>query len=354
MEMTKTMTKYLYAALAAALIAPAAGAQSLYMGPDPVGTVSYALPRTVVSLQVEASLEEFYAGPYAKYARKYLGVDAKSEDSSVCRVTAVKMTPYSEADQSRRFSYAPGKDQSVFLALTSQGLVSFGGASEAETQWRFPAPAGGGVSEAGMSRNLTSESATLYKDVSGGADGYSTVAVQQKMVVEKSPETKASEAADMIFRLREKKIDMITGDTDATFAGEALSAAIREIDRLEGEYMALFLGRTESRSQTMTFEVEPAAKTGNQRLVAFRISDEDGLVSADNVSGRPCVLELVPDEVSAASQTADRGASVKSLYYRIPAVCSVRLSDGADVLLQGRIPVYQMGIEGSLPIINTK
>lgn len=348
------MTKCLCAALAAALMVPAAaGAQDLYMGSDPVGTVSYALPRTVVALEVQADLEEFHAGPYAKYARKYLGVDAKSEDSSVCRVTSVKMTPYSEADQSRRFSYAPGKDQSTFLALTSQGLVSFGGASAAETQWRFPASVDGAVSEAGMSRNLTSESATLYKDVSDGADGYSTVAVQQKMVVEKSPETKASEAADMIFRLREKKIDIITGDTDATFSGEALQAAVRELDRLEEEYMALFLGRTVSRPQTMTFEVEPAAKTGTQKIVAFRISDEDGLVSSDNVSGRPCVLELVPDEVSAAS-SAEKGASVKSLYYRIPAVCSARLSDGADVLLQGRIPVYQMGTESSLPIINTK
>lgn len=44
---------------------------------DPVGTVSYALPQTTITIEVEAVREYFYAGPYAKYAQKYLGVDAR-------------------------------------------------------------------------------------------------------------------------------------------------------------------------------------------------------------------------------------------------------------------------------------
>ena len=41
-----------------------------YLGTDPVGTVSYALPQTVIRPEVKAEKESFYAGPYARYAQK--------------------------------------------------------------------------------------------------------------------------------------------------------------------------------------------------------------------------------------------------------------------------------------------
>ena len=37
---------------------------------DPAGYVTYSLPSTVIALEVEAVQENFYAGPYAKYAEK--------------------------------------------------------------------------------------------------------------------------------------------------------------------------------------------------------------------------------------------------------------------------------------------
>ena len=37
-------------------------------------------------------------------------------------------------------------------------------------------------------------------------------------------------------------------------------------------------------------------------------------------------------------------------YYRIPAVCTVKLMDGANLLLQSRMPIYQLGRESSLPV----
>lgn len=323
-------------------------AQELYLGSDPVGTVSYALPQTVISIEVEAQKETFHAGPYAKFAKKYLGIDARQSDGTSCNVVSIKMAPYSEADQGRRFSVTPGKGQDYFLALTTQGLVSFGGAHSAETEWHFSSSdSRGDFSGAGTSSNLTSESATLYKDVRSG-DSYSTVAVQQKMVVEKPLETKASEAADMIFNLREKKMDIITGNTDATYSGEAMASAIKEIDSMEKEYLSLFIGYSDVSDQKMTYDVVPSASAKSQRYIAFRVSDEDGLVSADNVSGKPYILELSAQEITNA--VAGKGASGKVIYYRIPAICTATLSDGINILMQSRIPVYQLGIESSLPI----
>ena len=87
--------------------------------------------------------------------------------------------------------------------------------------------------------------------------------------------------------------------------------------------------------------------------IAFRLSDTAGLVPADNMSGRPVVLELVPQEFMQPQVTAEEVKAVAKpveAYFRIPAICSVKLIDSGNAVLQTRIPVYQLGQESSLPV----
>lgn len=315
---------------------------------DPQGALVYALPMTSVKLEIEASQENFYAGPYAKYAQKYLGIDARQKDAVTFTVTSARMTPSVEADMSARYTVNPGAAMPAFLTLTSQGLVSVSSSASEETVWRFPAAGKADFSGRGVTSNLTSEAATLYRNVKNESS-YNKVAVQQEMVVQKSPDARAKEAAEMIFNLRKKRVQIITGDTDATFSGEALNAAIEEISRLEKEYMSLFTGYSEYSLQKMNYEVVPSKDNENQIYVAFRISDSKGLVPADDLSGKPYLLEFVYEPVAAPAgkQSASGGTLA---HYRVPASCNVRLSDGVNVLLQSRMPVYQLGIESTFPL----
>ncbi len=312
---------------------------------DPMGTVSYALPQTTITLEVEAVRENFYAGPYAKFAQKYLGVDARQEDQQTCTLSAVKMTPVIEADQSNRYFVTPDKNSMSFLSLTSQGLIavndgSFGNGS----QWRFASQAGADFSDKGVSSNLTSEATTLFRGVDGNRVG-----VQQSMVVQKSLEQRAQEAAEMIFELRKKRVQIVTGDTDATYSGEAMGAALSEIAALEKEYMSMFIGYSDFQTQKLKCDVVPEKDRKSQTYVAFRISDTDGIVSADNMSGKPYLIELTPQPVSPAS---GRGTAAKGnvAVYRIPAICSVKLTDGVNPILQDRVAVYQLGVESYFPL----
>lgn len=335
------MKKALTFLLAAAALLPAVKTAAQ----DPMGTVSYALPQTTITLEVEAVRENFYAGPYAKFAQKYLGVDARQEDQKTCSLTAVKMTPVIEADQSNRFFITPDKNSMSFLSLTSQGLIavndgSFGNGS----QWRFASQAGADFSDKGVSSNLTSEATTLFRGVDGNRVG-----VQQNMVVQKSLEQRAKEAAEMIFDLRKKRVQIVTGDTDATYSGEAMGAALAEIAALEKEYMSMFIGYSDFQTQKLKCDVVPEKNRKSQTYVAFRISDADGIVSADNMSGKPYLIELTPQSVSPATGkgTAAKGAVAM---YRIPAICNVKLTDGVNPILQDRIAVYQLGVESYFPI----
>ena len=323
---------------------------------DPQGALVYSLPSTTVSLQVTAVQENFYAGPYAKYAEKYLGIKARTADNSTFRITEIKMTPYVEADQNARYTLMTlnGKVDASFLKLSSAGLVSMSDAvTGKETSWRFPVDTEGDFSDMGVTSNLTSEAVVLYKNDKKEAS-FNRVSVQQSVIVAKTAEKKAAETAEMIVNLRKQRLQIVTGDTDATYSGEAMGAAIDELTRLENEYMTLFLGYTDIQSQKMNFDVIPQAGRENQKYIAFRLSDSAGLLPADNLSGKPVLIEFIPQEVAAVQvQVPEKDAKkipAVVAYYRIPAVCTVKITEGTTQLLQTRMPVSQLGVVSTVPV----
>ncbi|MCF0167399.1 MAG: DUF4831 family protein [Bacteroidales bacterium] len=340
-------------ALAAFLCVAMPSAKAQKLSAIPSGVVIYSLPSTTVSLVVTAEKEDFIAGPYAAYAQKYMGAPARTENSVNYTLKTISMIPYIEADPSEQFTINLGKTAPAanFLQMCSQGLVvttdSYTGKPES---WRFPSIAGNEYfSGKDIDGNLTNATTTLYKTVKTD-NGFEKVSVSQKQVVEKSLERKAEETAAAIFNLRRKRVDIITGDTDATYSGEAMDAAIKEMTRLEQEYMSLFYGVSAVSEQTMTFDVMPKAGDAKQMYVAFRISETAGLLPANNVSGRPILLELTLDEPSKASESATGKGDNSKVFYRVPATVTARILDGQTMLMQTRMPVYQLGQTLSFPI----
>lgn len=308
------------------------------------GYVTYSLPKTDLLFEVTARQEVFHAGPYAKFAQKYLGVSTRTQDETSFEITEVKLTSAVEADQSARFSSAlPESALKTYLQITTQGLVSGqdGAYSENGAIWRFPVDEKGSFAAKGIPSNLTSEYNTLQ-----GTQGI----VRQNVVVEKSLERKAQEVADMIFKIRDNRYKILVGDTDATYSGEAMKATMEELSKLEADYTTLFLGYSEYHTQSAIFEVIPDSSKEKQMYVAFRVSETEGLVDADNMSGKPYYLQL---SVEPLSQTrANKGGSKPKyeIFYRIPAICKASLSDGVNSILQIRVPVYQLGTMSSYPI----
>ena len=318
---------------------------------DPDGVVVYSLPQTNLTFDVDVVCETFHAGPYAAYASKFLGIEARTEDAVTYSLEKVVLTPFVEADNSARFSVnVPSAFKSTMLTLSTTGLVSLAGADPASPSvWRFPAATRGDFSDKGVSSNLSVESATLYHNA---GDGFDSFAVQQSIVVEKSLEKKAKEAADMIFKLREYRVAIITGDTDMTYDGEAMGSAVAEMTRLEKQYMAMFVGYSDYSTQSMRYEVIPAASQSRQTIPAFRISESAGLVAQDDPSGAPVMVEIIPDAVKEVVLAPEEAAKkpAPSIRYRTPAICSIRLVQGKNIILQTRVPVYQMGVESSIPV----
>ena len=332
-------------------VSAAAPAQILNkVSASPSGTVVYSLPVTAINFSVDAVREDFIAGPYAQYAKKYMGSDARTSNEVNYYLKSIKVVPYLEADPSVRISVNLKKEGAgdSFLKLCSQGLVvasdSYTGKEEL---WRFPSLAGNDqFAGKDVDNNLSTATTTLYKTVKT-ATGYEKVAVSQSQVVEKSSEKKAAETAATIFKLRSMRMAIVTGDTDATYSGEAMASAIKELLRMEEEYMSLFFGTTVESVQTMSFDVVPKAASKDHMYVAFRLSDTDGLLPASDLSGRPIVLDL---ELEGAAAPAAASGKSNGIVYRVPRIATARVLDGSQMLLQTRIPMYQFGETMNFPL----
>jgi len=314
--------------------------------------VTYSLPVTTVTVEVDAVREVFFAGPYAPFAKKYLGMDVRQEDAVHVWVTEVKVAPRVEADQSVRYSVDP-KTAEPFLALSAQGLVAFPDKTDAkDVTWRFTPSTSADFSGKGVTSGMVKETQTLYKTVRTDST-FNRIPVQQEVLVEKSLEKRAAEAADIILNARRERFNIATGNTDATFSGAALGAALEELDRVEREYMVLFTGYKQETAQHASFDITPSAESRSQRYTAFRLSESEGLVDGDNFSGRPFYLEFDKTPVPETEVPQGKVSSkTRFIHYRIPAACTVRLVDGAELLFLTRMPVYQLGRDMQYPIAN--
>ena len=302
--------------------------------------VIYALPSTTLTVEVEVEQEDFFAGPYATYARKFLNMDVKDRNAVRSSVTALELIPRVEADL--KALYSCESDNAALLALTAQGLVALQNKAEAGAlAWRFLPPVGASF-PGGVASPVKEETRITYKSIRT-EDSVVQVPVEHKVKSAKTLEDKAAEAAEMILSVRRDRLNIVSGNTDASYSGEAMGAALKELDRIEKEYMALFEGYTVKRSYTATFDVVPVS--GEMRYLAFRLTDNGPV--PDGQKGVPYYIELEPEEMTLPEEGKSK-AKATPIRYRIPAICRVKLTRDGIRLTESRIPVYQLGTEAYL------
>jgi hypothetical protein len=302
--------------------------------------ITYALPSTTLSVQVEVEQVNFFAGPYANYARKFLNMDVKDRDAVSSAITAVEIVPRVEADG--QALYTADAENAGLLSLSAQGLVALQNKADASA-WRFLPPVNAAF-PGSVASPSKEETRISYKSIQT-EEAVVQVPVEHKVKSAKTMEDKAAEAAEMILSVRKDRLNIVSGNTDASYSGEAMGAALKELERIEQEYMALFQGYTVKRTYTASFDVVPEAGQNVQRYLAFRLTDNGPV--PDGQKGVPYYIELEPEQLKYAPDDERSGKKTKvaPLHYRIPAVCRVRFTRDGQRLIEARIPVYQLGMD---------
>ncbi len=337
------MKKTLLALAALATFTTSASAQLLAYKQTSGGTTdAYTLPRTVVRVTVVTEREVVFRGPYAKYASQYLGISSVAQtDKQTYRLVDASVSYLLEPDPA--YTYQVGK--------SLDGARAF--------EWLTIAPGEKPLLADAEYADAIAGNRPPFVDM--GIDPiYGTTKVRNEegqvtrtAAVEKSPEQMAALAADAIFTLRKRRFDLVSGELGEYVYGAGLADALKEMDRIEAEYLALFVGKRYVQRIVSYYDVVPAE--AGKPVVACRFSETKGAVSDADLSARPLTLELTGEAATALtganSAIANEKKGAANMRYRVPAIQVVRLLDGTTELARERVPVYQFGSIAYAPVI---
>lgn len=239
--------------------------------------VSEATTTLVVDLVVEC--EEFEAGVYARYAQKYFG---------------------QRASLVNRVSYT---------------LVS-GDVAVLDAPSYYP-------------ESMVAEPATAV--LLGGE-----VSVDRLAMGELTQEEAAKRAAERIYELRTARQDLLLGEYGDGVYGAGLDAALKEIDRLECEYLKLFFGSRVVTTTTHRYTMPVSADAPNS--VIARFNSDEGLLAKDNVAGDIVIVSITPADMSYPA--SDPKGTVA---YRYANNATVVVSYAQEVLARRVLPIFEFG-----------
>jgi len=313
---------------------------------------TFFYPKTVFNISIEAVKETFIPGPYAQFSEKYIGVSASDKNSVSWRLSGVSMSLSQEPDYTRLFSVEGTQNEvaKVFdliheskLYPTSEVWMPDMVRKKFVLPQVFSKPI---YPDLGVDPFIATEKNTYYSRVPVDS-GFVRVPVQRNVVVETNMEDRAKAAADFLFSIRKRRFDLISGESDHQLDGKAIEVCLAELNRVEADYLSLFIGKNFVDTLVSHFSYVPTVAP-NQNAILFRFSEQQGVLANDNLSGRPIMLEVASDTTLSAYKNMIVKPTVNSketiqFPYILPEVAHVEMYDGKAELINNRVQVAQLG-----------
>ena len=297
--------------------------------PNPTLTegIVYRLPATVVKVEVTVTCASTRAGCYASYAEKLLAIkDVPTEDQVVWNIDKIALSVFGVADTTRSFTIVPGKEQPAVWLTRDNVLLSIN---------REPEIAQSDGSE------------TVVSDFSEPSQATAPI-MTEEMLKAGSVARQAEAAAAQIFRIRESRMAVLTGEAEnRPTDGQGLQLVLNQLQLQEDAYTSLFKGESTVKTVKRVFQFQPSEANSKGEQI-FRFSKRFGIVDADDLSGMPYYLtiELLEDN---RSVPVVEGKREKGVVYLLPGKVRLAVRQNGKTLAEGVFQMGQFGREIQLP-----
>jgi uncharacterized protein YeeX (DUF496 family) len=321
----------------------------------------YSLPQTLYKVRVQLEKQSMIPGPYYIYAEHFLGLkEVITKPSISYRIDKVNVESLSEADPEQFYSINTIKgdfNASGILALSKQGYILDPNNSVKQEFGVFKSETNNGelpsVQGLFLSENLKTVTDTLYKTIITDSS-YIQIPIVRSQQEAKTLEQKAEEAAKLIINIRKKKFRLLSGVNEYMPDGKALEIAIKELEKMEDDYVKSFTGRVIKESTIYSFIVVPETDSDLQKYTLSYFSSASGLSKVEGNS-YPIVFEVKAlnktQKVEENSTSGLNGENYNQLYYRIPDVAEIRVLLGDYELHKSRQSLWQTGSIVSIPVL---
>lgn len=285
------------------------------------GGVNYALPKTVLKVDVSAQKIVYTPGEFAKYADRYLHIAGVStEPSTVWRTTHLTVRQEGVPDTLKVFTVKL-KDKTIapLVQLTNSGVLVAVNTKTTQEEHTLPAPR------------------TTHHKLE--ARQYLTEEILSATSTAKMAELTAQEILD----IRESKNAIKRGQVESMPQdGASLKIVLDELNTQEEALTQLFTGYADTTFTAQTYSLQPTADV--ERQVLFRFSQKLGFVDADDLAGQPYYVSihdqhtvLLPSEKDLAKRKID------GLVYNMPSMANVTISTMQGTLYERQLPFAQFG-----------
>ena len=303
----------------------------------------YYLPKTALRVSVKVEKTVYQPGDFCRYAQRYLRLnDVQQEPSVSYRVVGIEQEAVPVPDTTKVYALKfNAKSAAANIELSDDGcLLGINAAPQA-----LPSSPEGDTADKFARKAIEAPSGAV-----GGASGSSSSVrryLTEEILAAGSTAKMAELTAREIYDLRENRTLLIKGQADfMPKDGEQLRLMLQQLDEQDRALTSLFAGVTICDTTEHFILVLP--ETVRERRVLFRLSQIDGLVDPDDLSGSPYYividnLNALPavDELAAAKTKKKQYEA--GVYVNMPGRLRSTIYQGIDQLLSQEFPAPQFG-----------
>lgn len=269
----------------------------------PVGIVQrpdgYVIYRPTTSVWVNLTVTEnrIAAGPYARYAQKYLGITVPLADKRQWSIAGATI-------QSHSYEYEVSDPQP----------------SDIKTP--------------------------VIQPLTASDNGFDKLSADRITSTPKTADEAAREAAQRIFDLRKCRLELVSGDIGENVYGAGLDAALKEITDMENSLLELFVGKQTVTTYTHRYTVDASKPTS----IICRFSPQDGLTDESNLAAQPVIIRFtVGEPIENTSAPLAKVKKQATEHYAVAANTTADVLYGDKVIASAPILVFQLGWIIDLP-----
>ncbi|MDR0828905.1 MAG: DUF4831 family protein [Prevotellaceae bacterium] len=299
--------------------------------PIPQNSIIYFLPKTEIEVSVTIIKTIEKAGIFANYAKRLLALnDVITSDRESYYIANVRIYYNCIADSAKKYAVAINPKTTAYkIKMAESGVIECVNYTENEPL----------KSVLNNAIHFTAPEILL--------DTIFNFSVLGEDALLATSEAKMAEmVAKQILRIRESKMDIMTGDEEKNIDSADIETVINYLNETEAELLAFFTGKKDFEYEVKTFKIAPDSALTSE--VLFRFSPLFGFLDKDNFAGRPITINVVPT-FNEQTTAADKKIKNFGLYYNVCGSAKISVADGAKIFAEEVFTMPQFGTTNFLP-----
>ncbi len=297
---------------------------SLVLSVAAQSTIAYSLPKTELIVELELEKTTQKPGLFYQYSERYLATkNIITESRATYKLLKISVKTNPVPDFNRTYAVTPAKKSLLsHVTVNSDGLLC--GVNVPSTNVERPAI-----------YSLIPKQEKLEPS--------SLLPLGEEYLMAGSTAKLAEGAAKQIYRIRESRMSILTGDLEHLPAdGTSLQTMTEKLDQLETDLTELFIGKT--KTELEKHQVRFVPETAATNSVLFRISALKGFVPIDDLTGNPYYLTIQPEKINDSNAGSNNKKSSPSLNTVLPAITKITIGNGSQELYTNQFAMPQFGV----------